>query len=174
MSVLASDSQVGYIFIGDSRTVGMQNAVANEIGDNVYFVAKVGAGYKWLVSDAINEVDNIISENGNVNNWKIITNFGVNDLGNAQKYLAKYEELKDNTWSKYELYYVSVNPVDETKCKNVSNCAIDEFNKLFVDMGTYINVNDILMEIDLKSRDGLHYGNTVNKYIYQEVRAHIE
>lgn len=174
MSVLASDSQVGYIFIGDSRTVGMQNAVANEIGDNVYFVAKVGAGYKWLVSDAIDEVDNIISENGNVNNWKIITNFGVNDLGNAQRYLAKYEELLKNEWSGHELYFVSVNPVNEAKCSSVSNCAINEFNKVFIGESTYINVYDILTEMDLKSRDGLHYGNSVNKYIFQEIMAKVQ
>ena len=91
MPVEAAES-TGIVFIGDSRTVGMSKSV--DIEDNIFFVAKVGQGYDWFCNTAIDEVDDIISRN-DFDNWMIITNLGVNDLSNVEKYKAKYKELLD-------------------------------------------------------------------------------
>lgn len=104
MPVEAAES-TGIIFIGDSRTVGMSKSVAIE--DNVFFVAKVGQGYDWFCSTAIDAAEDIINSN-DCDNWVIITNLGVNDLGNVEKYKAKYKELLEGDWKDYSFYITSV------------------------------------------------------------------
>lgn len=175
MSVTAKEPVDGYIFIGDSRTVGMDIAVSDEIQEayHINFVAKVGAGYKWLTEEAVQEVNKIMLENTEVDNWLIITNFGVNDLRNATKYRDYYKELLADEWSDVALYYLSVNPVDESKCNTVCNTDIESFNELFCEELNYINTyNGLLDNIDTK--DGLHYSNKVNYAIYNEVINQIE
>lgn len=158
------DIETGIIFIGDSRTVGMGKAVQNE--DNVYFIAKVGEGYSWMVNTAIPEVDEVINENNDIDKWIIVSNYGVNDLRNIDKYVDKYNELENNEWSDYNLYIMSVNPVDENKCHSVSNDNIDKFNnKIKENSFNYIDTNNITSEI-MQTQDGLHYDNSTYISIY--------
>ena len=175
ISVTAKEPVDGYIFIGDSRTVGMDIAVSDDVQEeyHISFVAKVGAGYKWLTKEVVQEVNRIMSEDTEVDNWLIITNFGVNDLRNATKYCEYYRELLEDEWSDVTLYYLSVNPVDESKCNTVCNTDIEAFNELFCEELNYINTyTGLLGNID--SKDGLHYSNKVNYAIYNEVINQIE
>lgn len=160
-SNMDTDVNTGYIFLGDSRTVGMNNAVEIE-DDSVFVVAKVGEGYKWMVDKGLPEVCDIIEEHTEYNKWVLITNLGVNDLHNKQKYVDAYEELSEL----FEIYFVSVNP-----CKgsyDYLNSKIDDFNKTMSDLEfvTYIDTCTLLRKDGFSSSDGLHYSKSTYQKIY--------
>ena len=56
------DDSVGTIFIGDSRTVGLNKAVDIEAEDRQFVVAKVGKGYDWFIKSALPEIKEIKKE----------------------------------------------------------------------------------------------------------------
>ena len=160
-----------YIWVGDSRTVGMSEAVSS--GDNDW-VGKVSAGYSWFTSDAINQVNQVLDEDST-----IVFNFGVNDLGNVDQYISKLNELAKGDWSKAkQIIVMSVNPVDEAKASqngySVTNTQIEEFNKKmksgleggikFVD--TYSQIKD-----QLGTTDGIHYDNDTYQKLYDMIRG---
>lgn len=156
----------GVIFLGDSRTVGMNNAI--EQSNNAYFVAEVGKGYNWFVKDGISAINSIMENNKYISSWIIITNLGVNDLGNVNKYKDKYNELLSCDWNNVTLCYLSVNPVDESKCHAVTNKKIQEFNSVFAEEDLYIDTYSYVLE-NMTSRDGLHYSSSNYKIIYEMV-----
>lgn len=173
---IQGNETVGTIYIGDSRTVGMNNALEynNVNTENEFFVAKVGEGYRWFTDKALGKVDDILDENSEIDDWNIVINLGINDLHNVNKYIDKYNELINNEYSDYTLYLVSVNPVDEMLCSSVNNSSIKEFNekiKNSVDC-TYINTFDMVKEI-MVTRDGLHYSNNTYVSIYEYINRKI-
>lgn len=157
-----------YVFVGDSRFVGMKNALKGYIDQDIEVVAKVGEGLKWLKTVAPGLY--------NLKGKTIIFNFGVNDLYNAAKYVEFYngmpeEFMKDNT-----LVIMSVNPVDESKEAefgfSVKNTDIEKFNKTIrsglnkqyfcrIDTNTYIQLGDFM------TTDGLHYYNHIYRMIFE-------
>lgn len=160
-----------YIWVGDSRTVGMSEAITS--GDNDW-IGKVSAGYDWFVSDAANQVTDRLNEDST-----IVFNFGVNDLGNVDKYISKLNELAKGDWSKAkQIIVMSVNPVDEATASqngySVTNAQIEEFNKKmksgleggikFVD--TYSQIKD-----QLGTTDGIHYDNDTYQKLYDMIRG---
>lgn len=166
-SLLASSTVVnetpmtGYIFLGDSRTVGMDNAIDLE-DDSTFVVAKVGEGYKWMVNTGLPAVLDIIEENEDFDKWVLITNLGVNDLHNAQKYADAYEDISEL----FDIYVVSVNP-----CKGSYdnlNSAIESFNEVMkgLEYVTYIDTYSTLRRYGFSSKDGLHYDKDTYKKIY--------
>ena len=177
-----------YIFIGDSRTVGLcttitgnynncatseKNPVIN--GDDI-FIAKVGEGYSWFSSTAISSMNNIIKSNSGTT-YNIIINMGVNDLGNISSYINKYNELK-KTYSNHNIVIVSVNPVWDARAKYVKNQGILDFNsklKSGLDSGikycdTYSDLIGSLQSSDYDS-EGLHYSNSAYKKIYDSSKT---
>lgn len=160
-----------YIWVGDSRTVGMSEAITS--GDNDW-IGKVSAGYDWFVSDAANQVTDRLNEDST-----IVFNFGVNDLGNVDKYISKLNELAKGDWSKAkQIIVMSVNPVDEATASqngySVTNAQIEEFNKKmksgleggikFVD--TYSQIKD-----QLGTTDGIHYDAETYQKLYDMIRG---
>lgn len=160
-----------YIWVGDSRTVGMSEAITS--GDNDW-VGKVSAGYDWFVGDAANQVTDRLNEDST-----IVFNFGVNDLGNVDKYISKLNELAKGDWSKAkQIIVMSVNPVDEATASqngySVTNAQIEEFNKKmksgleggikFVD--TYSQIKD-----QLGTTDGIHYDAETYQKLYDMIRG---
>lgn len=152
----------GTIFVGDSRTVGMEKAVQEDEG--IFYVAKVGEGYKWLTKNAEEQVNNII-EGNDYDSWNIITNLGVNDLGNLQKYMEEYEQLEQGDWKEYNIYYVSINPVDEDLCSTVRNKDVRKFNEKLSEKDNYVNTYDFVCE-HMSTVDGLHYKASLYQSIY--------
>ena len=66
------------IFVGDSRTIGMQNALKKYLpDDNCVFVGKVGEGCSWFLSEGKGLMADAISQNPDV---PVVLNFGVNVL----------------------------------------------------------------------------------------------
>ena len=149
----------GYIFVGDSRTVGMEEACHVSEYDNVFVVAKVGKGYYWLVNTAWQEVESIKSSNPGVDRWTIVSNLGVNDLGSWQNYINFYQSLED------DFVFVSVNPV--RNYDRVSNISIDKFNMRIREAGfEYIDTNLILRAEGFSAPDGLHYSSSTYRLIF--------
>ena len=159
------------IFVGDSRTVGMDITVETE---NVYFIGKVGSGYDWLKGTALKELDKCI-KGIDSNNIKIVFNHGVNDLDNIDKYMVLYEQVA-NKYSEYTLYFMSVNPCKRTNGREKLNFSIEEFNSGVreVEGFTYIDAYSYLEKNGFESPDGLHYSNETYDEIYGLVVSTIE
>lgn len=160
-----AEVNTGYIFLGDSRTVGMDMAVDIGEDDSMFVVAKVGEGYKWMVDKGLPEVCDIIEEHPEYGEWVLITNLGVNDLCNKQKYADAYEQLSEL----FDVYCVSVNP-----CKGSYsnlNSKIDSFNETIskLDCVTYIDTCSSLRKDGFSSKDGLHYGKSTYRKIYDMI-----
>lgn len=163
----------GIIIVGDSRTVGMSEYYDIQ-GDNVFYIAGVGKGYKWFVDEALNEVADIKSTYIEYDKWNIVCNLGINDLANAYKYSNLYQNLLENEWKCDKVYFMSVNPVNEDRCKTVSNKNICRFNQKMSDIDMeYINTYDMLVD-KIESLDGLHYTKGTYEEIYEYMMEIIE
>ena len=157
------------IWVGDSRTEGMSNAVTS--GDNVW-IAQSSTGYNWFNSTAAGQVTSIL-EDGDT----IVFNFGVNDLGNVNSYIEKLNNLANGDWSKADkIIVMSVNPVIDGR-NNASNAAIEEFNNTMKNslsdkityVDTYSELKSTLTDEDFDG-EGLHYTAEIYKKIYDMIR----
>ena len=147
------------IFVGDSRTVGMEYAVKN---DDYTWLCEVGKGYYWF-KENIDLVDDYAKPG-----TKVIINLGVNDLGNASKYVELINSYVDLWTSEgIEIYYSAVTPVGDT---TVTNEQIEKFNqslKSGLDSRiTWIDSYSYLTENGFSSSDGLHYNNATYTSLY--------
>lgn len=157
------------LWVGDSRTVGMQSAITE--GKNKW-ICSVGKGYNWLVNTAISKVNKELKDTDT-----IVVNLGVNDLNNYEKYVTKLNSLVDSDWKKAKsIVVMSVNPVDEAKCAGtyvIKNSQIEKFNtylrknlrKKIVYVDTYTSLLG-----NIQTNDGLHYTSTTYKAIYDMIR----
>lgn len=159
------------IFVGDSRTVGMDITVEEE---NVHFIGKVGSGYDWLKGTALKELDKCI-KGIDSNNIKIVFNHGVNDPSNLDKYIGLYEQVAKD-YKEYTIYFMSVNPCKQTKEREKLNNLIEEFNSGVREVKgfTYIDSYSYLEKNGFESPDGLHYSNETYAEIYGLVVSTIE
>ncbi len=158
---------VGTIYIGDSRTVGMDDVIDIENEEeNAFVVAKVGQGYSWFSSTALTQVEQIKKRNTDIDAWQYIINLGVNDLGSIDKYLEKYEKLAEE--DNIEIILVSVNPVKNYP--TVSNDDIEAFNEKLEESGFYyIDTYSVLEEEGFSTSDGLHYTSDTYELIYETI-----
>ena len=150
------------IFIGDSRTVAMMEAVQ----DDSIWACKDSMGYQWMVSDAVPAIEEDIGKN-----CAVIILMGVNDVYNISNYI-EYTNQKAAEWAAKgaTTYFVSVGPVDSDPY--VTNGEIESFNASLQDglIGvTYIDIYDYLMENGYSTLDGTHYPDDVSKAIYQHI-----
>lgn len=151
-----------YVFAGDSRTVGIEQAVGKKHSDTK-FIAKTSMGYSWLKSTAESQISSAVKDNPSA---KIVLLFGVNDLNNINNYIKEYESLEQQYKGKNTIYYVSVNPVHGGT--SVTNEQIEQFNaKLKEFAGSrYIDTYSMLKRDGFNSSDGLHYNSSTNEKIY--------
>lgn len=154
----------GVIFIGDSRFNGMNIYCNVDANENQFLVAKDGASYDWFASDCMSQVNSIVADNPEIDNWTLVSGFGVNDLFNIDKYLAKYEELS----SSFDIVLVSVNPIEYHSY--ITNSDIQAFNKKLRDSDfKYINTYDMLIRDSYSTVDGLHYDKETYTVIYEHI-----
>ena len=152
---------VPYLFVGDSRTVQLKMAVGST--DKAY-VAKVGEGYNWFKNTALSEISETAG-NGTV----MVINFGVNDLGNASKYI-KLVNSNIDAWTEagITVYYAAVTPVGSSA--RVTNDQIESFNsRLKNELDPRIQWIDgytFLQQNGFNASDGLHYDKTTYKNLY--------
>ena len=102
------------IFVGDSRTGQMANAVGGTAAwPGTAFVACFGGGVDWLsTAQAKKDVDQYVTP-GSV----IILNYGVNDLSRHNDYITTINRYAQDWISKgATVYFASVGPVGENEC----------------------------------------------------------
>ena len=160
---LSPDSETGYIFVGDSRFVNMNDVCKISDEDNLFMVAKVGQGYNWFSQTAVSQIKRIVSSRL-FDEWKLIICLGINDLENIKKYTVKYEELSEN----YDITLVSVNPVDNYG--SLTNAKVQEFNSTLRNISLpYIDTYGLLTSTGYTTTDGLHYNSDTTKKIYKGI-----
>lgn len=150
------------VYVGDSRTVGLKQAVGDSA--TVKFIAKTSMGLSWLENAAIKDLKKIVTDNPDI---CVIFNFGVNDLHNIDKYIEFYSKLTNLGIT--NVYYMSVNPVIDEKSSNVKNSDIEAFNKKYQEFanGKYIDTYSYLTTNGFNSPDGLHYDTDTYKKIHE-------
>ena len=113
------------IFVGDSRTGQMANAVGGSAAwPGTAFVACFGGGVDWLsTAQAKKDVDQYVTP-GSV----IILNYGVNDLSRHNDYITTINRYAQDWISKgATVYFASVGPVGENEYGK-RNWAVEYFN----------------------------------------------
>ena len=150
-----------FVFAGDSRTVQMSYAIRHS---EYKWIAKVGEGYNFFSTTAVPEIESSIGEG-----TRVILNFGVNDLYDADKYVARINDRIDS-WlgAGAVVYYAAVTPVGESA--SITNEEICTFNDtlreglderiIWLDGYTY------LMENGFSTPDGLHYEYDTYRRLY--------
>lgn len=161
-------ADVTYMFIGDSRYVGMCQFAQ----DNDVFVAENARGYEFL-----EEKLSYIYENADESTILII-GLGVNDYAASyRKYISTVNKLADELPCR--VCYMLVNPVEEEKeipyGYTVYNEMIDEYNALmaagFSESVHVIDTNTYLKETGYNTADGLHYDDETYKKIYNYLKS---
>ena len=155
------------IFIGDSRTVAIMEAVQ----DDSIWACMNSMGYQWMVSDAVPAIEEYIEDN-----TAVIILMGVNDVYNLNNYIA-YVNQKAAEWAALgaKTYYVSVGPVDGDPY--VTNSEIEYFNATLqssLSGVTYIDLYTHMMENGFWTLDGTHYPDEISIDIYNFVVEHLE
>lgn len=152
------------VYVGDSRTVGMKSAVGES--KSVHFIGKTSEGLSWLRSTALKQVKSYLKSNPNA---IVIYNFGVNDLGNINDYIKFY---KQNAGISKNIWYMSVNPVDESVAKqhgySVTNASIKSFNEKYKSFAgnRYIDTYNGIGESSFGTSDGVHYNSSTYQKIH--------
>lgn len=165
LSQYAGKATPGIIFVGDSRTEGMEGAIGKST-DKVFIYAN-GKGYDWLVAN-IDKVKKAAKANPN---HYIVMNFGVNDLSKVDKYISYYKELQQLNLFK-NMYFMSINPVHEDKYSGpASNSKIHTFNEKYKEFAgnRYIDICSWMETEGFDDRgDGLHYSASQYTKIYNK------
>ena len=149
------------VFIGDSRFVQMKEAVDPTPW---VWIAESGKGYDWFVEKGLSRADNVIGTNS-----RVIINLGVNDVRNADKYIALFNR-KAAEWTARgaRVYYASVNPVWTNPY--VSREQVEAFNlKLQTSLNlwiTWVDSYSYLQTVGCRIVDGLHYDTPGYQVIY--------
>lgn len=166
-----SDTVGGFIYIGDSRVLGIKNALSYKT--NKQFVANKTANLAWLKASR-NTIIKLAQRNPT---YKIIINLGLNDLDDIDRYISYYKAFcKDKAGIKNRIYYMSVTPVNEEKSRGkIGNANIKHFNaklKTFAG-GKYINIYDAMIADGFDTGEGgVDYTTTQYKKIHNYVLSY--
>ncbi len=168
------EETTGYVFIGDSRTTGMDNAVDLANKKDTFVVAKSGMGYDWFMKEGSLQLYDIREAN-DYDNWVYIFNLGVNDLNNVDRYKDLLLELSNEA----TVYFVTVNPTDDSvggiQCED-----IDKFNRAIYHImsDNYINSYDYLLKVNGfefdKRQDGMHYNDATYEKLYDFIMMSVD
>lgn len=155
------------VFIGDSRTEGLRDAV----NDDSVWSCLSSMGYDWMVSTGVPQIEDQIEDN-----TAVIILMGVNDLYNVNNYIS-YINSKASEWSGRgaQTYFVSVGPVQNDPY--ASNAEIESFNSAMQAnlIGvTYIDIYSHLVSDGFSTVDGTHYPDSVSVDIYNYILDHLE
>lgn len=157
------------IFVGDSRTGQMANAVGGTAAwPGTAFVACFGGGVDWLsTAQAKKDVDQYVTP-GSV----IILNYGVNDLSRHNDYITTINRYAQDWISKGAMvYFASVGPVGENEYGK-RNWAVEYFNnqlnnRLDARIGR-LNLYVFLTGSGYTTQaDGLHYDGATYAAMFQ-------
>lgn len=157
------------IFVGDSRTGQMANAVGGTAAwPGTAFAACFGGGVDWLsTAQAKKQVDQYVTPGA-----VIILNYGVNDLSRHNDYIATINRYAQDWISKgATVYFASVGPVGENEYGK-RNWAVEYFNnQLNNRLDTRIGRLNLYAFLTgsgyVTLADGLHYDGTTYAAMFQ-------
>lgn len=166
---------LGTIFIGDSRTYLMRDAIGD---DTANWLGYPGTRYDTLMSRAVPIVDNV-----NLNGKKIVIMYGINDITayGAQKTFDNYNTFlttKAQEWIQKgaTVYFVNLAGMKPDQKGGISagvaaavNSQVAIFNNM---MGGFpANVHKIYINYGSNPfMDGLHYNNATCVSVYNQIR----
>lgn len=168
------------VFVGDSRTVGLQEAVK---GSDTY-IARWGQGYDWFSQTGRGRLEKILDE---YPYSAVIFNLGINDMGNVESYVREYRELQAD-YPKARFYFMSVNPVEESFLRangysGRDNASIEVFNdrmkqvfgSFYIDTYHWMIGQEYVLDLPHGhgTMDGLHYIDIVYQMLYGYVTARV-
>lgn len=113
------------IFVGDSRTGQMGNAVGNTAANpGVAFLSCYGGQVSWLDSDAFRRQIEPLLTPGSV----VVINYGVNDLSDFNEYITVINKY-NRKWREKGVttYFATVGPVGPNEY-NKTNWSVEHFN----------------------------------------------
>ena len=165
-----SNSISKVIFVGDSRTVGMQQSVGNQ-GKSDVWSCKGAMGLDWMKSTGIPNIDSEVTSGS-----ALVILMGVNDLYHVDSYISYLNGLVSSVKSRgAKMYFVSVNPTSGSA--SYLNEDIDSFNaKMKSKLSSYIeyiDTNTYLKKNGFSSGDGVHYSVTTYKNIYSYIKSNL-
>ena len=156
-----------FIFVGDSRMVQMHEALGNT---GVLYIAENAKGYDWFVEKAIPQIDSSCGKGS-----RIVINLGVNDPGNADKYVAMVN-AKAAEWTAKgaKVYYALVNPVWDNPY-TTEDQVVSINNKLAAGLvGVKIlDTHTYLVNNGYRLIDGLHYDGPTYASLYSYILSNI-
>lgn len=155
------------IWVGDSRTLGLQNALGKtNRSDQDLFVGKVGEGIHWFRDEGMGQLHDMIEAYPGL---PVVLNFGVNDPDLVNEYVVTYWDLI-RSWPDTDFYILSVNPLDEefliedgmvneavfatVNSLNVARMNVklkEEFASRYIDTASFLKSNGF------DTVDGLHF-----------------
>lgn len=156
------------IWVGDSRTLGMGNALhkAGRYDDEDVFAGAVGEGVRWFREQGMGEMSDAIAKNPLL---PVVLNFGVNDPQLIDEYIVAYQDVID-AHPDTAFYILSVNPIDEEfliEDGQVHETVFDDINSLNIarmnvrlkkEFGSrYIDSASFLKTDGFETVDGLHF-----------------
>lgn len=135
------------IFVGDSRTLGMRDALRRSSRrDEDVFVGRVGEGVRWFIEEGMDEMSDAIKENPDL---PVVLNLGVNDPLEIDDYIVTYWDcIREHPDT--DFYIMSVNPIDEEFLLE-SETAVEEV------LDTINNLNIAKLNIALKKEFASRY-----------------
>lgn len=161
----AADADSSFVLVGDSRTVAMKEAMKSDSSDSTVYIAKEGEGYEWFKQTGLTGLKGVLAESPDET---VVFNLGVNDVENISLYLTLFKELIQS-YPDASFYFMSVNPVNEEKCKGITNAEIQNFNGSLQEIfsNRYLDCYNYLIKNGFDTVDGLHYTQDTSKAIHQ-------
>lgn len=160
------------VYIGDSRTTQMYEAVEN--AEKGTWIAEAGKTYAWLPQIGIPLMDAVCKAGD-----KVVIQMGMNDLVKsdattvAKQYLAYYQAMAPQ-WASRQIRVsiLSMNPV-QCVYGNISNEQIDILNGIIrgqlPSTMEFIDTNTYLKQIGYQTTDGIHYSTDTYRHIYEYI-----
>ena len=160
----------GVIMVGDSRSVGMHDAMV-DYEDPFLYIAQSGEGYEWFVEDGLPRMEKAIKEHPA---WPVVFNLGVNDTSAVMNYITLYQSFAGR-YPNTDFYYLSVNPLtkDSTLVVDEQVVVFNQYLKMaFPD--TYLDSYSMLKKEGFESADGVHYSDDTYRRIHQFILDELE
>ena len=167
----STNNYSSFVLVGDSRFVGQESSGFKN--SKTTYIASVGKGLTYMKSneEAMKKKDS--------KNTAYVINMGVNDLYNANSYVEYINKLAKNY--KGDIYYLSVNPVEESKAANngysIKNSDIEKFNstlKSGLKNVTYLDSYNYLKNNGFSTTDGIHYDKNTYQKIYSYINFNVK
>jgi len=166
------------IYVGDSRVVHMKNHVPASSNNTVY-IAKSGEGLSWLKSTGYPELKKALKS---YPNSVVVFCLGINDRPNIDSYISFYKNTVLKELSNKEIYFMTVNPVNEKVVKsslgyNIYNSTITTFNNKLKSAfpNKIIDTYSVLINyMGNGTTDGLHYKESVSKLVHTTTKQAIQ